>query len=297
MLIKGIDDKKDYGGSNSHQPKNTVGAAWATVHNPILLAQAFVHEMAHNKLFYLGQHFESQAPLFRNKTEELFDSPIRLDIPRPISAVFHGIYAFTHVLALDRILFEKAENYNRTEFLGLLRLNALRVKQGTTIIKKCAQLTPEGEAFVSGFLEWSEDEIAQALTIYQTHIKTEEKPVVIIGPNSPEKLNLANQLQEKTHRTLINADQLCWDIWTQSSVFKDKKLVVFGSRELVDVFEKSGKFSDKELLCNWIKSGVFEPLELEFMKLQLCNYLLKNFPNSVIYFQRAQSPKYQKTGY
>ena len=59
---------------------------------------------------------------------------------------------------------------------------------------------------------------------------------------------------------------------------------VFGSTELINLFGKSNKFSNKEFLQNWIRAGVFNQQELEFMKLQLCNYLLKNFPNSVIYF-------------
>lgn len=284
LLLKGIEDQKNHGGSNSYQPKNTLGAVCATVHNPILLAQALVHGLAHNKLFSLGQHFESQAPLFKNEKDELFDSPVRLDILRPISAVFHGIYAFAHVLVLDRILFEKSNSYDKTQFLGLLKLNALRVKKGAALIEKCAKLTSKGEAFVGSFLKWAKDEVAQALKIYQTNTPTKKTPIVIIGPNSQEKFNIGKRLQEEANRNFINAEQVCWNIWAQSSVVKQKQMEVFGSTELINLFGKSNKFSNKEFLQNWIRAGVFNQQELEFMKLQLCNYLLKNFPNSVIYF-------------
>ncbi|MBQ4822096.1 HEXXH motif-containing putative peptide modification protein [Aquimarina sp. MMG016] len=282
MLIKGIADDKNYGGSNSHQPENTLGAVWATVHNPVLLAQALVHEMAHNKLFSLGQHFESTAPLFTNGEEEVFDSPVRLDIPRPISAVFHGVYAFTHVLALDRILFEKSELEDKKQILGLLHFNALRVKKGAALIRKCAKLTDNGEAFVDRFLQWAEDEVTKALEICKANIKDKEGAIVLIGPDSEEKFNVAEQLSQKFDREVIHASDICWDIWAESAVVTRRKQELYGSSEVMNIFKKSQKFSNKEFLHNWMRSGVLYPEEVEFMQLQLSHYLLTNYPNAVI---------------
>lgn len=284
MLIKGVEDTKDYGGSNSHQPDDTLGAVWATVHNPVLLAQALVHEMAHNKLFSLGQHFTSKAPLFENGEEELFDSPIRLDIPRPISAVFHGVYAFTHVLALDNILFEKGPEKYKRETLGLLKYNAIRVQRGLYLVKKCAKLTPQGKAFMQAFDVWATQEIEKALQTFTTEQPSTIKPIVLIGPNSQKKLQLANVLKEKNNQELLFSDQQYLDVLSQSSVLQKKKVEMYGSQEVANMFEKSGKFSNKELLYNWLKSGAFNLQELEFMKLQLANYLLKNHSNPIICF-------------
>lgn len=288
VLIRGIEDDKNYGGSNSHQPKETLGAIWATVHNPVLLAQAIVHEMAHNKLFSIGQHFESTTPLFTNQEKEVFDSPIRLDIPRPISAVFHGIYAFTHVLALDRIMHEKAKLQNKKQLLGLLKLNALRVKKGVALIEKCAQLTVEGEAFVGSFLKWAKFEIKAAFEIVKEKnpIKT-KTPILIVGPNSQEKVELTKVLSKVTGMKMVNAAELCWDIWAKSSVFKQKRLALFGSPEISRLLSESNKFSNQTFIQNWIRAKVFSQEELEFMKLQLANHLIKNNPNSIIYFDET----------
>lgn len=286
VLIKGIEDDKSYGGSNSHQPDDTLGAIWATVHNPTLLAQAFVHEMAHNKLFSLGQHFTSKGPLFKNDEDELFDSPIRLDIPRPISAVFHGVYAFTHVLALDNILFEKGDPESKTYYLNLMKYNALRVKKGAEIIKKCAKLTPEGDAFVHQFIRWADQEVQKALTTYTTHISKEiTGPILLIGPESEGKNQLATYLGKQTGKDCIYAKEHYLDILSHSSILKQKKAEVYGSTEVANLFEQSDKFSNKELLFNWMQSGVFNLAELEFMKLQFANHLIKDNPESIIVFE------------
>lgn len=282
MLKKGIVDDKNYTGSNSHQPKNTLGAVWATVHNPVLLAQALVHEMAHNKLFSIGQHFESQHPLFTNEAEEVFDSPIRLDIPRPISAVFHGVYAFTHVLTLDRILYQKSNIDNKGQLLGLLHYNALRVKKGAELIQKCAKLTKKGTAFVTQFLEWAEKEVIEALKICKQQLPSKETPILIIGPDHEEKFEFAEQLGKKKGRQVINASEVCWDIWATSAVVTKRQAEVYGSDQVAKIFRNSKKFSNKEFLQNWIRNQVLHPQEIEFMKLQLCHYLVTEFPNSII---------------
>lgn len=282
VLKKGIPDDKNYTGSNSHQPKNTLGAVWATVHNPVLLAQALVHEMAHNKLFSIGQHFESKYPLFANDKEEVFDSPIRLDIPRPMSAVFHGVYAFTHVLTLDRILYQKSDIDNKGQLLGLLHYNALRVKKGAELIRKCAKLTDIGDAFVNKFLTWAEEEVESALNIWKQQVPLKETPILIIGPDHAEKFEFAEQLGTKKGRQVINASEICWDIWATSAVVTKRQAEVYGSDQVAKIFRNSKKFSNKEFLQNWIRNKVLHPQEIEFMKLQLCHYLITEFPKSII---------------
>ncbi|WP_452601348.1 aKG-HExxH-type peptide beta-hydroxylase [Pontimicrobium sp. MEBiC06410] len=289
VLIQGVEDQKDYGGSNSHQPNNTLGSVWATVHNPVLLAQALVHEMAHNKLFALGQHFTSKSPLFKNEDHELFDSPIRLDIPRPISAVFHGVYAFTHVLALDNILFKKGNTDYKNQVLNVLEHNALRVKKGLFLIEKCAKLTEQGHAFLTTFSKWANQEITEALNTLKTNITNKDKPIIIIGPNSDKKTDLVKALEKQYQKPSITSKELYLAVLSQSSIIKQKKIAIYGSLELVEVLEKSEKFSDVELLQNWLTSGVFNIQELEFMQLQLANYILKNHSGTILNFDEAHT--------
>lgn len=296
LLIKGVQNDTNYNASNSHQVKGKLGAIWATVHHPVLLAQAFVHELAHTKLFALGQHFETSGPLFDNSEKDLFDSPIRLDIPRPISALFHGVYAFTHVLALDRKLYiQSSNNEEKMHLLGLLWLNALRVKKGLETVVKSAKLRPEGEHFMQAFLPWAQEEITEALKLCSGKgLIKEAAPILIVGPESEAKYALTNYLAHKCGKEQLHSASLCWNIWAMSSVVKQKKLQLFGSDELGKVLGQSGKFSNHEFLKNWIKGGVFTQQELEFMKLQLLNYLLKENPGAVFCLEESHTFLKQK---
>lgn len=296
MLIKGVEDKKSHSSSNSHQPDATLGAVWATVHNPVLLAQAFVHELAHNKLFALGQHFIAISPLFKNESNEVFDSPIRLDIPRPISAVFHGVYAFTHVLALDNILFEKGSKKHQKQCLNLMKLNALRVKKGLDLIQKCAKLTIEGEAFMNPFYKWATQEITKALKTYGKNVSSKTTPIIIIGPNSQQKDKLVKKIAEKTKRKVVSSTEKYLEILSQSSVVKQKKQQIYGSLEVMNLLEQSNKFSNELHLKNWLIAGIFNKQELEFMNLQLANQLLKDENDVIISFDEdhvfLEQPKF-----
>ncbi|RZS99197.1 aKG-HExxH-type peptide beta-hydroxylase [Aquimarina brevivitae] len=282
VLIKGVVDSEDYAGSNSHQPKNTLGAIWATVHNPLLLAQALVHEMAHNKLFCLGQHFESKLPLFINGDEELFDSPIRLDIPRPMAALFHGVYAFTHVLKLDRILYQQKPNLKNT-LLSLMLHNALRLKKGIEIISKNAKLTDQGKAFVNSFIPWALDEINSCLNICKKEIQQKKNnPIVIIGPDSPEKYQLASSLAKHGQKDIVYSKEVCLEIWSKSAVIQKKQIALYGSEEVAKIFRNSTKFSTQEMLQNWMNTGVLDLEEIEFMQLQLHHFLLTEQSDKIL---------------
>ena len=88
-------------GSSSHSYEEDFGSIHATVDDPLGFAQALIHEMAHQKLRALGVSLESAHRLVTNDPGQLFDSPIRKDCARPMTAVFHAQYSFIHVTALD----------------------------------------------------------------------------------------------------------------------------------------------------------------------------------------------------
>ena len=143
-------------GSSSHHQSNQRGHIWATVFDALGLAQALVHELAHTKLFDLGLALESDHHLIINPRTQLFESPIRKDRPRPMSAVFHAQYSFIYVTALDLQLLKLKPNAElRGRVLRLLARNVARMDQGFELIERAARLDARGEAFVSAFMRWS----------------------------------------------------------------------------------------------------------------------------------------------
>lgn len=283
VLIKGVEDDGTYKGSNSHQPKDTLGSMWATVHDPVLLAQAIVHELAHNKLFAIGQYFGTSEPFFENDQKELYDSPIRLDVLRPMSAVFHAVYAFVHVLALDRKMLRlKLSDQEHRQVRGLLHYNALRMRKGAELIEKCARLTKQGECFVATFLTWAHDEITQALEICNSTKRA--GPLAIIGPSGSGKTKIAKRLGLLSGIPVVSLDEICWDVWWDTSLIKNKLIKIFGSKELIIAIIRSESFCKTELMKNWIKQGFISTPELEVLNLQLAYYALNKFPNTIIDF-------------
>lgn len=265
VLMLGEVNETDLEKSNSHQPPGMVGAMWATVHNPLFLAQAFVHEMAHNKLFALGQHLEQSGPLFTNGQDALFDSPVRLDIPRPISAVFHGVYAFTHVLALDLKMLAADPGNERVR--GLCRYNARRVARGLYLVQKCARWTTQGQAFFDGFRAWAWDQVTRGLRIGPPEQAAEHGPLVLIGPPGGGKSTLARGMTERHGTPVILAGDECWQVWWQTPVVQRKALTVFGSRQVLDLLAQRDQLDPARLIANWLNEGRFSAPELDMLKL------------------------------
>ena len=284
VLIRGVENEKNHPGSNSHQPPGTLNAIWATVHNPVLLAQAIVHEMAHVKLFSLGLHFENVDPLFENDPAEQYDSPIRLDIPRPISAVFHGVYAFTHVLALDLKMLASRPEDKGNEILSLIHYNAQRMTKGVALIEKCARLSEKGKWFMPAFLAWARDLIQKANRIVAERSKPQAGPWVLIGPAGGGKTTLADRLGAETGKEIVILDQICWEVWWESSIIQRKLLQNFGTSALLQAITQRNGFSKQELLWNWMKQGVISVSELDILKLQLAHFALKTYPTAIIEF-------------
>lgn len=144
-------------GSSSHSEESMFGTMWATFYDPLGLAQAFVHEMAHQKLRALGVSFEAADRLITNRPGELFASPIRKDRPRPMTAVFHAEYSFIYVTALDvEMIRAEADPARRATLLSLLSRNVTRMEEGLEVIKRHVKVDAEGRDFVDGFYAWAE---------------------------------------------------------------------------------------------------------------------------------------------
>ena len=145
-------------GSSSHSYEEDFGSVHCTVDNALGFAQAMVHEMAHQKLRALGVSFESAARLITNSPSEEFDSPIRKDRKRPMSAVFHAQYSFIYVTALDLYMLAKASgNRERQLILMLLARNVPRMQSGYEEVALHVKTDEAGHQFVDGFMKWSRD--------------------------------------------------------------------------------------------------------------------------------------------
>ena len=161
-LQRDVADDAQVIGSRSHAFETEFGVFYATIHDPYALAQAFVHEMAHMKLFALGFGKESTGKLIRNPLRERYHSTIRTDEPRPMSAVIHAQYSFIHVVALDLYMLAAETGPDARDHLyALLARNVERMETGYHTIADHVQLTDEGEAFMGAFMAWSREVLDQ----------------------------------------------------------------------------------------------------------------------------------------
>lgn len=157
-------------GSASTSQSGRFGVVWVTTQDPAATAQALVHEMAHNKLFALGLELEGCGRLITNPLDRLYDSPVRTDRRRPMSAVFHAEYSFIHVLALDAaMLAGEADPGMRGYLAGLVRRNLGRMEAGRREIAAHVETDAEGAIFVGAFLDWAGRVIADAAAALREH--------------------------------------------------------------------------------------------------------------------------------
>jgi HEXXH motif-containing protein len=157
-------------GSASHSLEQYLGSLYATVNDPHGLAQAFVHEMAHNKLRAIGIQVEAAERFILNPPEELFDSPIRKDQMRPMTAVFHAQYSFMHVTMLDILNIETAQDESETRlWVRLLRDNLPRMLEGDLEIRSHVRLDEEGGQLMLGFFDWSDRVLEKGTHLIQRY--------------------------------------------------------------------------------------------------------------------------------
>ncbi|MCB9766395.1 MAG: HEXXH motif domain-containing protein [Alphaproteobacteria bacterium] len=143
-------------GSSSHFDKHRFGLMFATYYDPFGLAQAFVHEAAHQKLFGFGVRLDDADRILDHRPDELYESPVVLDRLRPMPAVLHAQYSFMHVTALNVTLFEQATSPEQREVARMfLTRNVERMTKGYHTLEAHARTDTVGEAFMRGFMGWS----------------------------------------------------------------------------------------------------------------------------------------------
>jgi HEXXH motif-containing protein len=152
-----------YRGSTCHSFERLFGTLWSTIHCPIGLAEAMVHELAHQKLRALGVSFESATAIVANDPAELHVSPIVKDRLRPMSAVLHAQYSYVHVTALDvHIISAESDPARRARLRQVLNKNLLRIGEGRQTIQRHLVLGLHGTAFMQGFDRWTQSTMDSA---------------------------------------------------------------------------------------------------------------------------------------
>jgi HEXXH motif-containing protein len=109
---------------------------------PHALAQTLVHEGAHNRMSTIIDLFE----LCENAAETVW-SPI-VEAKRPLTAVFHGCFAFSQDIALTRLLLESPHGHPVASMERYLENRTSAVRSGLEVLRSTARLAPVGEAIL-----------------------------------------------------------------------------------------------------------------------------------------------------
>jgi hypothetical protein len=157
-------------GSNSHSDEDKFGTMYGTIFDCLGLAEAMVHEMAHTKLRGLGLYVETAIRLVTNPPTELYESPIRKDRPRPMTAVLHAQYSFIYVTQLDlKMIAPETDAATLDKMLHLLAANVPRMELGFEEVERNIQVDLPGRMFIDSFLRWSERVIVEGNKVLEAH--------------------------------------------------------------------------------------------------------------------------------
>lgn len=125
---------------------------YSTLFDPVGAADGMAHEAGHLRLRALGVRLEDDdGALLTNDPQEEYESPVRRDRLRPMTAVLHAHYSYCMVLAMDRAAL--AAGVKRAA--ANVEQNRPRVRAGLAIVGDSARWTRDGEAFWYGLRDWT----------------------------------------------------------------------------------------------------------------------------------------------
>ena len=168
-----IDRKSMRGCSSGHwlpnqrqleQPKPYFNAVYTTIVSHQGCVEGMFHEVGHLRLNALNLHIDHHDNrFFTNGPEELYESPIRRDKKRPMSAVIQAIYSWI-MFGENDLQCAKIEG-NAHESAEYLITNLPKIEDGLLTIRQNIKCTPEGKDFIDGYLDWGEDICSRARTL------------------------------------------------------------------------------------------------------------------------------------
>jgi len=126
---------------------------FVTVYDPQGCVEGLVHEIGHIRLASLGISVETHdGSLLLNGVDELYQSPVRSDILRPMCAVFHGEYAWAMLSEADLWIGKERPD----DAAYYLARNVPKLEFGLQVMRTHGRYTPDGQAFFAAFYEWVE---------------------------------------------------------------------------------------------------------------------------------------------
>ena len=149
---------------------NGFGSIATTVNSQIGFAEAVVHEMGHHKLRGIGVDVEKAERLIVNAPGRTYRSPIRYDIERPMTAVIHAQYSYTHIAALDLAIIDAALDPERDRLIAENSLAVImpKLKFGRAVIERDAEVDDAGAAFLQGFFDWIDSVVSRSEAVLES---------------------------------------------------------------------------------------------------------------------------------
>ena len=154
--------------------KLILNSVYVTANDPQGCSAGTYHEVGHARLESIGININTHDnQLLLNTLDELYDSPVRWDVKRPMSAVVQGVYSWIMLSEADLQCGLNLTGWDTKNPLVqvspaeasavYLIGNIPKIEDGLVEIRTHAKLTPEGVAFMDGYLEWGEDLVSRAL--------------------------------------------------------------------------------------------------------------------------------------
>jgi hypothetical protein len=145
------------------------GLIHCTHRHSFCLAEAMVHEMAHMKLFSMGINYEHATAIITNSPTEKYYSPVK-ECERPMTAVFHAVYSFIHILHLNNLIIKHdTGNNDIPTFLLMAKDTLCKMREGCELVTKNIKTDQQGKLFVSDFLSWAEATMSETEKILNTY--------------------------------------------------------------------------------------------------------------------------------
>ncbi len=157
-------------GSYSRSQEWWFGTLCVTVDSAAGCAEAFVRELAHQKLRALGVSQESAWRLVTNSPAELFPTPLSQCVARPMTSVLHALYSLLYVVELDlRMFAAEADPAVRERMLRLLRRNVARAESGCETVARNIRTDAAGAQFIRALLRWARRAIERGYVALDGH--------------------------------------------------------------------------------------------------------------------------------
>lgn len=155
-----------------------LNAVYVTANDWQGCSEGIYHEVGHARLESIGIDIDSHDNrLLLNGPDELYDSPIRWDIKRPMSAVVQAVYSWIMFCEADIQCAVNLQGYDTKNpehkqtpaqaSSNYLIGNIPKIQDGLTEIRNNIKCTPEGIEFFDGYLEWGEDVVQRGLAVLQ----------------------------------------------------------------------------------------------------------------------------------